>query len=598
MGEPLLMTDGTVLVLHPNSSDCWKLTPDINGNYQTGTWTQLASLPSGYGPLYYASAVLADGRVVVMGGEYNESTSGVWTNLGAIYDPVANVWTPLTAPASWPNIGDAQCTVLPNGQFVMANPYDGGMAVLDPTTLAFTLLNGTGKADGYDEEGWVLLADGTILTIDVSNGMNGERYIPSLDQWIPAGASPVGLTQSSEIGPSVLRPDGTVFAMGASGHNAIYTPPTNLMDPGSWVAGPDFPVISGKQVDIADGPSCVLPSGNVLCQASPGVYNAPSYFFEFTGTTLTQVASPGNAGTDPSYVGNMLMLPSGQVFYTDFSGAAWIYTPSGTPQTSWLPTITTSPSFVAQGQTYLVSGTQFNGLTQCSGYGDDSTNATNYPIVRIKNNTTGHVFYCRTHNHSTMGVATGATPVSTSFDVPTTVETGASTLVVVANGIASAPQAISVVPAHTVLPSAYSLFRGVLSAGSLSSLYFADGNTLQVLIGPTLNTSESPIQVVSTGLSPTLTPTSIKITVRSAVNTPGTSETIALWDYATSAYVTVDSRPMTTTYQTVTVTVPGNASDYIGAGGAIQAKVSYAQTGPTIVNRWQANVDMINWMIQ
>jgi len=37
----------------------------------------------------------------------------------------------------------------------------------------------------------------------------------------------------------------------------------------------------------------------------------------------------------------------------------------------------------------------------------------------------------------TMGVATGAKIVSTNFDVPSAMETGASTLEVVANGIPS-----------------------------------------------------------------------------------------------------------------------------------------------------------------
>ena len=44
--------------------------------------------------------------------------------------------------------------------------------------------------------------------------------------------------------------------------------------------------------------------------------------------------------------------------------------------------------------------------------------ATNYPLVRITNNSTHHVFYARTHDHSTMGVATGSATVSTNFDVP------------------------------------------------------------------------------------------------------------------------------------------------------------------------------------
>jgi hypothetical protein len=43
-----------------------------------------------------------------------------------------------------------------------------------------------------------------------------------------------------------------------------------------------------------------------------------------------------------------------------------------------------------------------------------------------------------------MGVATGTRSVSTTFDVPSTIETGASTLVVVANGIPSAAVAVTI----------------------------------------------------------------------------------------------------------------------------------------------------------
>ena len=70
--------------------------------------------------------------------------------------------------------------------------------------------------------------------------------------------------------------------------------------------------------------------------------------------------------------------------------------------------------------------------------------ATNYPLVRITNDSTHHVFYARTHGHSTMGVATGTATVSTNFDVPATMETGASKLEVVANGIPSVAVGVTV----------------------------------------------------------------------------------------------------------------------------------------------------------
>jgi hypothetical protein len=66
-------------------------------------------------------------------------------------------------------------------------------------------------------------------------------------------------------------------------------------------------------------------------------------------------------------------------------------------------------------------------MSQASMYGDEGQDATNYPLVRITNLATNHVFYSRTHDHSSMAVASSAL-VSTHFDVPSTQETGPSKL--------------------------------------------------------------------------------------------------------------------------------------------------------------------------
>ena len=103
-----------------------------------------------------------------------------------------------------------------------------------------------------------------------------------------------------------------------------------------------------------------------------------------------------------------IVLPTGQVLFTHQTTDVNIYTPLGTPNAAWAPTITSVPSSLSLGSTYTISGTQFNGLTQGAYYGDDRQSATNYPLVRITNNATSHVFYARTHGHSSMGVATGS----------------------------------------------------------------------------------------------------------------------------------------------------------------------------------------------
>jgi hypothetical protein len=82
-------------------------------------------------------------------------------------------------------------------------------------------------------------------------------------------------------------------------------------------------------------------------------------------------------------------------------------------------------------------------MTQGAAYGDDVQAATNFPLVRITNLETSHVLYSRTHDHSSMAVASNEL-VSTHFDVPATQERGLSLLEVVANGIASDPMFVLV----------------------------------------------------------------------------------------------------------------------------------------------------------
>ncbi|TLZ24418.1 MAG: hypothetical protein E6K29_17015 [Gammaproteobacteria bacterium] len=95
------------------------------------------------------------------------------------------------------------------------------------------------------------------------------------------------------------------------------------------------------------------------------------------------------------------------------------------------------------GKSYELRGIRFNGMSQASMYGDEGQSATNYPLVRITNLATKHVFYSRTHDHSSMAVASDDV-VSTHFDVPANQESGLSNLEVVANGIASEPLIVRV----------------------------------------------------------------------------------------------------------------------------------------------------------
>lgn len=344
VSNPLLLTDGTVIFHIQETQNWYKLTPDINGSYVNGAWTQIGLLQSGYGPLYFASAVLPDGRVIIQGGEYNTNCTGgteAWTSLGAIYDPAANVWTPVSPPsgAGWVNtdtdckhanggVGDAASIVLPNGTFMLSAccAFPSLDALFNAATLTYSA---TGAPPEYqNEQGYTLLPNGLVLTIDVSDPPATHLYNYATGTWTAGASTPVSLVDptqcgNQEIGPAVTRPDGTVVAFGGnSGCTSSPTDPTAIYTASnnSWTQGPNVPALCGSNgttsCTLADAPAVMLPNGNILFAASAGYGNAPTHFFEFTSTNVINQVADTNffASSSSSYYYNFLVLPNGQIF--------------------------------------------------------------------------------------------------------------------------------------------------------------------------------------------------------------------------------------------------------------------------------------------
>jgi hypothetical protein len=493
-GAIALLTDGRVLVHDENSmypqnwGNWWTLTPDMNGNYATGTWARVATLPSGYGPLHFAAAVLPDGRYIIEGGEDNLGVKDAKTTLGAIYDPVTDHWTAVKPPYRWGTIGDSPSVILADGTYMQTSCCDRPpkAALLDASTLTWTT-TGARKFDLYDEEGLTLLPGGMVLDIDAYvgrdddlNGKNWEIFDPATGTWSTQGSTPEqywdsapdlpGGRISHELGPAVLMPNGTVLQTGANGyaagHNGIYNVVSN-----SWTEAPDFP----GDLDIADGPGALERNGNVLLMTSPGIFQGPPVFLEWNGSSFNPVPGPLSAANDSSDLGQFLMLPTGQIMFTDRSNDVELFNSAGSDYTGWNPEVQisrlpfccreeeldsqveavgrlSSPRDLCQmrpatvftrGRTYTLEGFKFNGASQNNAYGDDFQDPTNYPLVRLTNVSSGHVFYARTHDHSTMAVGyTGAT--STRVDIPANMETGVTKMQVVVNGIASQKYTIAI----------------------------------------------------------------------------------------------------------------------------------------------------------
>jgi hypothetical protein len=498
----MLLTNGSVMCQGTSFSDWYKLSPDVSGSYLYGTWSTLASLPAGYAPDAYASAVLVDGRVVIVGGEYNGANNFALTNMGAIYDPAANTWTMITPPANgqFQCIGDAPAAVLADGRLIIGSMLYQSMAILNPTTLSWTVVSSSGKNDSFNaQEGWTLLPDGSIFTLDVANAPAAERFLltgSTTGVWVSSGSSlqdlhvpstsgPIAApgcpayTPPGEMGPAVLRPNGTVFAIGADGFTGVYTPPpTQSIAAGSWAVGPALPA----GLNVQSGPAALLPSGHVLFGGSPGASGLGLQYFEFDGSILISVPAPARASADATNFTSLLVLPTGQAMFTDSSTTVQIYTAASSPSynSAWAPTIASVPPTIVASDTYQITGTQLNGLSQGSAYGDANQNATNYPLVKITNVASGHVLFAKTHTHSTMGVATGTSPVYTYFDVPANIEGGSSSLQVIANGIPSATATVNVIQNSPVtIATMTSPANNTRFSGSAVTFQWTTGSVIQ-----------------------------------------------------------------------------------------------------------------------
>src|SRR5207245_1887285 len=178
----LLLTDGRVICQQDGSSNWSALAPDSTGSYKGGTWSTIA--PMSIYRRYYASAVLASGRVLVAGGEDAPTSE---TNVCEIYDPVSNTWTGISPPPGWTNIGDAPCAVLDDGRVLLGDIYSTRTVIYDP--VADTWLGTGTKGDVSSEETWTLLRDGSVLTVECNPTYPkaSQRYVPSAGTWTDAG---------------------------------------------------------------------------------------------------------------------------------------------------------------------------------------------------------------------------------------------------------------------------------------------------------------------------------------------------------------------------------------------------------------------------
>ena len=461
----MLLTDGTIMVQGVPYSTWLRLSPSSTGNYVNGTWSALA--PMSEARLYFASHVLPTGKVWILGGEYSGTPLATnRTNTGEMYDPLSNTWTPI-ADHPEPNFGDDPSMLLPNGKILAGSIFTNQTYIYDIATNSWSYAASKVYPDRSDEESWVKLANGNVLTYDIfesvdHSGQYAEVFDPTTRTWSsisPSDSSARGTIPNLssvaigyELGPFLKvrghGVQGQIFGIGATGHTALYSPSTNTWKPGPDVLG----TVGANSVLFGsdDAPGAVMPSGHVLFAADAGptlgTFDAPTQLFDYDPvanamTPVSPAIPDANLSGLPAFVTRMLVLPNGQILFSDSTRQLWIYSPDGAPEPSWVP-VMSNVKYSGAG-VFTLHGVRMNGPSAGSAYGDDVESDENYPIVRLED-AAGHVYYARTSNWSKTGVGQSVADETVDFTLEPGIVPGDYSVIVSGAGISSAPRCMTI----------------------------------------------------------------------------------------------------------------------------------------------------------
>jgi hypothetical protein len=355
----VLMTDGSIMVHTFDDIQTWvRLTPDAKGSYVNGSWKTLGKMITPR--LYFASQVLPNGNLWVMGGEYTGPFEDPnWGPQAEIYDPLTNKWSEAAGDPPQEGCGRVPVTSSVNltaGSTLIKGIYstyrilpgwaisgtgvkaDATVVEVDsPTSVTMSakathtgpaVIQFVGEPNScFGDDPSILVPKHNIL---VGNLLNRQTYLYSIAENAFTPTAPKVYNDSSDEEGWAVLPSGKILNYDLfqsiatrTGYAETYNPATGLwtsISPADGTARGDLPVLSDTQVGFELGPIMRVLDGRTV------VIGANQHTAFYTPSSNTWAPGPdmradlvGPGGTIPKAKfgaddAPAASLPNGHVF--------------------------------------------------------------------------------------------------------------------------------------------------------------------------------------------------------------------------------------------------------------------------------------------
>ena len=265
-------------------------------------------------------------QVTISGVNGNTAANGTWTIAGVT--PTSFNLVGSTGNGNYTNggtfgvsqFGDDPIEVLPNGT-ILAGYFNGPQTyIYNPTTNAWTQTASKLRGDSSDEETWIKLPDGSILSYDVgasisAGAFQAQRYIPAQAITGASNASPIVISSSNT---SNLQNGQQVQISGVNGNTAAN---------GLWtIAGVTS---SGFQLVGSTGNGAYTSGGSWAAwmdASNPNPANPPPILSD--GPPPASPALPNPANLEGNELGPAFFMPNGNAIFFGGNGLTAIYNPT------------------------------------------------------------------------------------------------------------------------------------------------------------------------------------------------------------------------------------------------------------------------------